>query len=428
MKKILILCPTKHDHRELSYKHVRQGYELIFHTYDDSKLEKILCQGIGLSKTFNPNKVIKVINDMMMFCEEKNIDGILSSEDYPGSIFASIITQKLRLPGANPALVLLCQHKYYARTVQRKFVAQETPHFKLIHPDKFNPKMFDMQFPVFIKPVKSNFSVFAYRANSIKELQSLLQATRMPQAFLDQFNWFLRNYSSYDFNADHILVEDLLKGVQTTLEGYVYNNSINILGVTDSIMFLGTISFKRFEYPSSLPQGIQDRMAAIARKLMSGIGFNNSFFNIEFMYNSKTDAVYIVEVNPRMVSQFADLYEKVDGINSYQLALSLTIGKKPQPKKRKGKFNIASSFVLRVFEDKNIVKMPDQKEIDELHKQFPDARIQLYGIQGQKLSDQFQDGKSYRYGLIHLGARDRQELLEKFEECKQLLTFEFESI
>ena len=34
--------------------------------------------------------------------------------------------------------------------------------------------------------------------------------------------------------------------------------------------------------------------------------------------------------------------------------------------------------------------------------------------EGQKLSEVFQDGKSYRYALVHLGGRDEQELVERY--------------
>ncbi len=30
------------------------------------------------------------------------------------------------------------------------------------------------------------------------------------------------------------------------------------------------------------------------------------------------DTIHIIEVNPRLVSQFADLYEKVDGQSNYK--------------------------------------------------------------------------------------------------------------
>ena len=57
-------------------------------------------------------------------------------------------------------------------------------------------------------------------------------------------------------------------------------------------------------------------MAEIAKTLMRGMGFDNGMFNIEMMYDADADRIGIIEINPRMASQFADLYEKVDGTNS----------------------------------------------------------------------------------------------------------------
>ena len=99
------------------------------------------------------------------------------------------------------------------------------------------------------------------------------------------------------------------------------------MGVVDSIMFPNTIAFQRFEYPSSVPAPVQDRMADLARKVMPAFGFDNGQFNIELIYNPEANTVHIVEINPRMSSQFADLFEKVDGTNSYSVLLDLAFGK-----------------------------------------------------------------------------------------------------
>jgi len=83
----------------------------------------------------------------------------------------------------------------------------------------------------------------------------------------------------------------------------------------------GTISFQRFEYPSSLDERIQWRMSDIAIRFMRSIDFDDGLFNVEMMYDEDKDTIHIVEVNPRMCPQFADLMEKVNGINTYEIAL-----------------------------------------------------------------------------------------------------------
>jgi hypothetical protein len=40
---------------------------------------------------------------------------------------------------------------------------------------------------------------------------------------------------------------------------------------------------------------------------------------------------------------------------------------------------------------------------------------------GRKLSEDMQDGISYRYGIVNLGGRDRTEVLEQFAACRKRL-------
>lgn len=166
-------------------------------------------------------------------------------------------------------------------------------------------------------------------------------------------------------------------------------------------------------------------MAAIAEKFVLGIGLNNAFFNIEFIYNPDINQIHIVEVNPRMCSQFADLYEKVDANNTYQALVDIALGNKPTLSHNQGVFACAASFVLRRFDNKRVTKIPTAQELQRFYQEFPEARVETHVIAGQYLNAIMQDGKSYRYGLIHLGAKDRDELYAKFERSKQLLSFEF---
>jgi biotin carboxylase len=337
-----------------------------------------------------------------------------------------MVAKKLGLVGPDPAVIVGHQHKYYSRLWQQQYVPEATPSFWLIDPYDIQSSK-QLALPIFLKPVKSFFSMLANEIRTKTEFMYWIEQAQFPVAFLEPFNWFLKK-SSFDLQSHYLIAEEVLRGEQCTIEGFVHNGEVGILGVTDSIMFPGTISFKRFEYPSHLPQSVQDRMEAIAATLMKRTGFDNGFFNIEFMYDPKTDRLAIIEVNPRAASQFADLYEKVDGVNSYQYLVQLAVGKKPVPMRRKGIHTIAGSCVLRTFENKRVRKAPGSKELERLYTEFPDARVQIFHKKGDLLSDALQDGKSYRYGLVHLGAGDSQELQEKFEYCQKLLDFQFEAI
>ncbi len=415
--KIMVVCATERDKRELSSVYFRDVYDIAFYNDNDSELyEKILCKDPGwLDYNVDPEKQIE---QAKYFYQQYDCDGVIVSEDYPGSVIASIISKECELIGPSSESILACHHKYVSRKSQQKLVPEVTPKFCLLDDEKNQ-----MKYPFFVKPVKCFFSFFADVVCTESDLYRYQSNLVVPHAFVDKFNWFINRYASFENISCAMIVEELLTGRQYTYEGVIHNGIVQMIGVVSSIMFPGTISFSRFEYPSSLSKSVQIRMHEVAQKFVTGIDLDNMLFNIEFMFDDTTDILRIIEINPRMASQFADMYEKVDGTNSYQYAIDVALGKKPVIQKNKGNHNFAASCVLRLFEDKKVIKTPTQKEIERFYQEFSDGRLQCFVREGQYLSDVFQDGKSFRYGLIHLGARDRQELLEKFEYAQSILNF-----
>jgi len=417
MKNIVIIFPTIRDVREIEKISVEKQYRHNYIFYGQNPREYL--------SVFDPNRFIE---KFQKYFEDISIDGIIATHDYPGSIIASILSEKLNTAGTGVLPNLVCQHKYYSRVYQKRVVPDAIPEFSLVDPsDKKNYR--PPYFPIFMKPIKSFFSIFAARIDSQEQYNEFIRSYRKHnRKFSEPLNILLKKYSSLKIDADYLIAEKLMNGKQVTLEGYVYNKKIEVLGITDSIKHVGTISFKRFEYPSPLDKRIQDRMAEIAKVFISSIGFDNGIFNIEFFYDLEEDTVKIIEVNPRMASQFADLMEKVDGVNTYKIQVDLSLGKEPFFNKKSGKFKYATSFILRSFEDKKIVSLPGKNDIEKVLNIFPEARIEIYGKEGARLSEHLQDMQSYRYGIINLGGNSRQELNDKFEQCGRLLKFNLRNI
>jgi hypothetical protein len=308
---------------------------------------------------------------------------------------------------------------------QQAFVPNATPGFQLINPENMNGLADTLTFPLFLKPVKSCFSINADKILSPESFQGRLGSSLLPEGFLKPLNDLLRAYTDFPLNASYLLAESLLEGTQVSLEGYVFEGQVHILGIVDSVMYPGTISFRRFEYPSRLSEDVQKRMEQIAETFIKGIGYDNALFNIEFMYNSKTDEIHIIEINPKIASQFTDLFEKVDGVSSYAPLLQIALGEEPRFPRRQGAFKVAASCVLRTFENQRVLSAPSKAQVDALLKRFPDARVEISAPVGKLLSDVMQDGKSFRYGLVNIGADSHEELDAKFELCQILLDFQF---
>ena len=114
----------------------------------------------------------------------------------------------------------------------------------------------------------------------------------------------------------------------------------------------------------------------------------------------------------------AELAGSVDGTNAYDVLVDLGVGVRPTPKRRQGKYRFAASCVLRTFEDGVVAALPCAERLAEVERAYADIRVEIHATSGRKLSDELQDGASFRYGIVSLGGRDRAHVLRQFETCQ----------
>jgi biotin carboxylase len=419
-RKVLIISPTSREYELLPAVAAELDCELIFDEFAGSFFDDVLgSDGIGAAP-----EVVPLVEETVRRYEGAGLSGVTSGVAYPGMPVAAVVARRLGLRGPRVESVLLCEHKYYSRLAQRAHAPRATPDFGLIDPK--SPRAPEgMKYPLFVKPVKSSFSMNARMVYGDEELRDLVADGPMPGAYLKPFDDLLGAYTEFGAGGSNFIAESPLEGAQVSLEGYVFGGSVRTLGVIDSMMYPGTISFRRFQYPSGLPAEVQRRMSRIAETLMKGVGYDDALFNVEFIYNHAADAVHIVEVNPKIASQFTDLFEKVDGASSYRALLQAALGEEPDFTKGRGPFKLAASCVLRRFEDALVLRAPSREEVRALRSRLPDARVEVTAQEGRRLSDGMQDGRSYRYCVVNLGADSPEELEAKLELCEGALDFRF---
>jgi hypothetical protein len=242
---------------------------------------------------------------------------------------------------------------------------------------------------------------------------------------LRPFQQLLDKYSDRRVAAHFFVGERPLRGHQVTIDGFVQGGRTTIIGIVDSVMYPGTISFQRFDYPSRLPAAVQQRMAALASRFLAGCGLDHSLFNIEMFHDSETDALAIIEINPRMSYQFADLYQRVDGMNSYEVQLAVASGIPVSWQPGRGRDRVAASFVMRRFSDARVVAVPSKSNLQMMEKHLPGLIVQALCRPGARLSDYDQDVGSFRYAIVNLSAPDVEELDARYQYVERVLPFRF---
>ena len=340
-------------------------------------------------------------------------DGVTSSSDYPGATLAAAVATRLGLPGPRPECVIGASHKYYSRVVQREAAPEAVPAFAAIDPRQpvLEPPL---PFPFFVKPVKGAFSILARRIDDAASLQEFLASPTVREFgndYMAIFNRLVAALTRYQIDGHWFIAEGLLSGDLVTVEGYVCDGRVEILGVVDSTLHANR-SFVRFDYPSRLPDDVQQRMASIVSRVVAALGLDRCLFNIEMVHAAAHDRIGIIEVNPRVCGQFADLYQKVDGQSSYEIALALCTGRTPRRRRGEGRHAAAASIPLRVFEPMRVERAPDAADLTAAEALFPDTLVWSECGAGDELSDfgVDEDGGSHRYAVINAGGADRDEI------------------
>jgi len=352
--------------------------------------------------------------------------------DFPGTIISSILADRFGLPGPSLESLLKCEHKYWSRLEQSKVAGDNIPVFRAFDPfDDDAYEAIGLVPPFWIKPVKSFRSYLAYAIQDARQFAEVMETCRAEgPSITDPFLAMMRAYDMPHELTEApgtFIAESSIGGAQCTLEGYAHEGRVVIYGVVDSVREPDSSSFARYEYPSLLPLEVQHRMMDVARAVIQQFGYDNGPFNAEFFYDQSSDAVWLLEINPRASQSHADLFEKVNGISHFANVVDLALGRKPRTFRRDGAWNVAAHFFLRAYEAGRVTYVPSRRAIERITARQPDTRIKIEVARGEDLAAmRLQDSYSFELANVYVGGRDRLDLLDRYDLVLNALQFEIE--
>jgi ATP-grasp domain len=372
-KDVLVVCPQERDRRAIRAAGLDARYSVRF-------------AGPDLDGVDRPDTTA-----LLSELEAIPADAVVASKDR-SALLASVLAERRGLPGPAPAAIVRCQHKPSSRRLQQSAVPEATPRFAALdgEPPPFPP-------PFFVKPVVGRLSENARRVDSLSELAELPAEHGYGDGWAE-----IAVLAGFPARAARgYIAEELLRGDEVTLEGFVLNGTVTVIGVTDSVKYEGTNSFERFEYPSRLPGARQEELGSVAERLLPALGFDNGFFNVELVVPVDGPA-QILEVNGRIASQFAPLVQAVHGQSTYDLLFALAAGDDPgwtgeQPR------GVGISYVMRVFEDAFVAGVPELEDGVEILVR-PGSRLAVQGTN---------DAQSYRIAIFYESGQTREEAVER---------------
>lgn len=351
---------------------------------------------------------------------------VTSSHEQFGALAAALLAERMGWPGTPVSAVLACQHKLHARRVLQEVAPEANTPFEPLAA-RYGEEVPDgIDYPVFVKPVKAAFSVLAATMQNRGQLEAQTRFGAWElwviRHLVEPFERVARERLPDAGSAHRMMLEQPVVAPQYNLDGYAFGGEIRELGFVESVMYPGTQAFMRFGYPCQLAAEARERALDVARRFLRAVGFAHGLFNMEFFYDAPRQRLTVIEFNPRMASQFSDLYLKVDGVDLHRVALELAHGRDPAllaPVAPAA--GIAASFVYRSFDPNARPPMPAAARRRELARAFPDAMLFCFDKSAGQIARDFKWLGSYRYGILHLSGSDPADLADRCRAASEIL-------
>ncbi|ALC25107.1 acetyl-CoA carboxylase biotin carboxylase subunit family protein [Streptomyces pristinaespiralis] len=359
------------------------------------------------------------------------IDAIVGYWDFPVSTLVPILSERYGTRSTSLESVVKCEHKYWSRLEQQK-VVEEHPRFGRVDLESQDPRPPEgVRFPMWLKPALSYSSELAFGVKNEEEFRAAVDEIRQGVARVGRpFQYILDRLDlppeMQGVGGQVCLAEEALSGIQVAVEGYVHHGEVTVYGALDSINYPDSSSFLRHQYPSTLPEPVVRRLHEVSERVIRQIGMDAATFSIEYFYDPRTDAINLLEINPRHSQSHAELFEYVDGVPNHHCMLSLALGKNPELPDGAGRYKTAAKWYYRWFADGVVHDVPSDADLRRIEREIPGVRIDMVPEEGQQLS-QMHEQDSYSFELAHIftGGDSEEDLRDKYDRCVAALNLTF---
>lgn len=231
--------------------------------------------------------------DILSFAEEYPIDAVVGADD-DTTILATMAAKELSLPHNTIESAYATRDKHQLRRILEG-AGLRSPWFKLASVNE-NPERVAnrIDFPCVLKPLSLSASRGVIRANDSAE-------------FVDAFNRvaaILRSSSDEDEHhgdAEHLLVEGFIPGVEVALEGIVVRGELKVLAIFDKPDPLDGPFFEETLYitPSRHSTHVQQEIAACTADAANALGLREGPVHAELRITD--DCAWMLEIAPRSI-------------------------------------------------------------------------------------------------------------------------------
>jgi len=249
--------------------------------------------------THDKNRILKV-------AQENNIDGILTTSDFPVRVVA-YVAEKMTLKALSVETANTCTDKFLLRETLKR---NNLNYPKYILAKNKNDLAKVSFFPAVIKPVDASASRGVRKVNTKEELLKEFEVSK-------RFSL-----------TQKVIIEEFIEGKEYSIEAITYNGKTKIIAVTQKGK-IGEEEGYFVEYSHKIPADITEKDYELIKKtvfdLISAINLNNSSSHTEIILSEKK--AYIIEIGARLGGDFitSDLVPLATGVDMLKNIIQMSI-------------------------------------------------------------------------------------------------------
>ncbi|MFD5059442.1 ATP-grasp domain-containing protein [Streptomyces sp. NPDC058394] len=252
---------------------------------------------------------------------EHSVAGVVTWSD-AGVEPAARAADQLGLPGIGPKVARLARNKYLMRSALSG-APHLIPRFARVRTwDDAEQAAGDIGFPAVLKPAAGSGSKGIFQLREETQLRPAFdELTRMTGADGD---------SIFRHDRGDLVYEELLRGSEHSVEGFVHRGEVTIAGITDKT----TTEPFRLElahlHPSTLPSAACTAVHTLTRAVVHALGFDHCAFHLECMYDPASGA-RLIEVAARAGGDFigSHLVGLATGVPFHENVIRIATGRAP---------------------------------------------------------------------------------------------------
>jgi biotin carboxylase len=194
------------------------------------------------------------------------IDGIIAEQTDAAVVTAAYVAERLGLPGIGVEAATAATNKYVMRERCREAGLPMPRSIRATSAAEAVAGAVEIGLPVVVKPVDAQASRGVAKLHSIDDVGI----------------WF---DNASDFSSDRsVLVEEMMTGTESSIEAFVSNGSVELLGISEKVKSPPPYSFDlRLLYPASFDSEVIEEMIRLNERVIRAVGIEMGITHAEYI-------------------------------------------------------------------------------------------------------------------------------------------------